>query len=142
MPSSGREPKAYGAFWRQRAAWEAAGVEVFARSLMYPDDWPTSKPTEKGIDVALAVDLLYHGIRRNYEVAIVASTDTDLVPALSAVCEQRRAWGGPDLEVVAFEGSHKRLRVDGERVRCHRLSSIEFQSVEDRTNYRKEARHR
>lgn len=136
MPSSGRESKAYGAFRRQEAAWKAAGVEVFSRSLMYPDDWPKSKATEKGIDVALAVDLLYHAIRQNYEVAIVASTDTDLVPALAAVCEQRRAWGKPDLEVVAFDGNPKRLRVDAERVRCHILTLADFQSVEDRTNYR------
>jgi hypothetical protein len=65
-----------------------------------------------------------------------ASTDTDLVPALAAVCEQRRAWGKPDLEVVAFDGNPKRLRVDAERIRCHSLSFAEFRSVEDRTNYR------
>ena len=97
MPSSGRDPHGYAAFRRQEAAWKAAGVQVFSRVLQYPEDWPKTKekPTEKGIDVALAVDLLYHGIRQNYGVAIVASTDTDLVPALVAVCEQRRALSLP-----------------------------------------------
>lgn len=138
MPSSGREPRGYAAFRRQEAAWKAADVTVFSRVLQYPEDWPktTEKPTEKGIDVALAVDLVYHGIRQNYRVAIVASTDTDLVPALVAVCEQRRAWHKVDLEVVGFEGVPKRLRVDGEHIRCHYLSLDEFQRVEDRTDYR------
>lgn len=139
IPSTGRDTKAYAAYRRQRTAWEREnGVEVFGRSLSYPEEWPASgKPTEKGIDVALAIDLLYHGIRRNYQVAIVASTDTDLVPALVAVCEQRRAWGRHivDVEVVCFEGSNKRLRVDGEHVRGHTLSRAEFESVEDLTNY-------
>jgi uncharacterized LabA/DUF88 family protein len=74
---------------KQRTAWERRGVKVFARPLRYPRKWPSEKALEKGVDVALAVDLVFNAARRYYDVAVVASTDTDLVPALEAVCELR-----------------------------------------------------
>ncbi|MGZ5294086.1 MAG: NYN domain-containing protein [Actinomycetota bacterium] len=108
---------------------------MFTRVLGYPPAWPANPASEKGVDVALAVDLIYHAIRQDYDVAIVASTDTDLVPVLTAVCHQRRSWGRPDLEVVTLAGVRKRLRVDGERVREIVIDADEFESAADHTNY-------
>lgn len=99
-----------------------------------PKDWPKSREEEKGIDVHLAVDLLYNGVRHNHDIAIVASTDTDLVPALEAVCDLRRAWGKPRLEVVAWfnPADRKRLSVAGYKVWCHQLSKAHYESVQDK----------
>lgn len=137
MPVSSYQPSAHASFRRKRAAWEALGVEVFARPLRYPKEWPKAKPEEKGIDVQLAVDLLYNGYRHNYEIAIVASTDTDLVPALEAVCDLRRAWGKPRLEVVSWvnPNDRKRLSVAGHNVWCHWLTESHYVSVQDKTDY-------
>jgi len=43
---------------RQTDAWTRSGlVTVIRRPLRYPSDWPDTPAAEKGIDVALAVDL-------------------------------------------------------------------------------------
>jgi uncharacterized LabA/DUF88 family protein len=137
MPSNKRDPKGYSAARRRKAAWVAAGVQVFDRPLRYPDNYPKRPAEEKGIDVALAVDLVYHGLRRNYDAAVVASTDTDLVPALEAICEQTRAWGSPHVEVMTWKCDRfrKRLRVDQTSIYCHWLDRVEYDAVADLTNY-------
>lgn len=135
MPSNSRQKKAYAAHLRQRAAWLARGVRVFPRPLRYPDNWPTLPAQEKGIDVSLAVDLVFGAARRLYDVAVVASTDTDLVPALEAVCDLQRAWGTPKVEVASWKPTGKRLRVDGHGVWCHWLTEEDYLGVQDTTVY-------
>ncbi|HWC13678.1 MAG TPA: NYN domain-containing protein [Actinomycetota bacterium] len=135
MPSSAKQPKAYGAHLKQRAAHLASGVEVRPRPLRYPADWPKLPAQEKGIDVALAVDLVFGAARRLYDVGVVVSTDTDLVPALEAVCELQRAWGTPTIEVVSWGPTRKRLRVDGYSVWCHWLDKDDYESVRDNSIY-------
>ena len=80
-----KEPKTYAANLRQCTAWEKDGVEVIHRTVRYPVDWPDSKPQEKGIDVALAIDFVALATDGCYDIGIIASTDTDLVPALEYV---------------------------------------------------------
>ncbi len=84
---------------------------------------------------ALAVDLVYNGIRNFFDVAIVASTDTDLAPALEAICELHRAWGKPRVEVASWSPTRKRLSVKGAKIWCHWLSNTEYRSVQDQTVY-------
>src|SRR6266508_546274 len=134
-PSSSKEPKANAAHMKQRAVWESQGVKPFTRPLRYPRNWPAEKAQEKGVDVALAVDLVFNASRRYYDAAVVASTDTDLVPALEAVCELRRAWGEPQVEVTCWSPLTKRLRVDGRALWCHQLDQADYEAVRDRTNY-------
>ncbi len=76
---------------------------MFTRSLRYPRNWPTQPAEEKGVDVELAVDLVFNAARQNFDVGVVVSTDTDLVPALQAVCNLNRAWGKPRVEVMAWK---------------------------------------
>ncbi len=134
-PSSSKEPKANAAHLKQRTAWEKQGVKPFTRPLQYPRGGPSLKGREKGVDVALAVDLVFNAARRHYDVAVVASTDTDLLPALEAVCELRRAWGEPQLEVTCWSTLTKRLRVDGYNLWCHHLDRADYESIRDKTNY-------
>ncbi len=42
-------------------------------------------PEEKGSDVNLATHLLYDGFRKDYEVAVVVSNDSDLLEPISVV---------------------------------------------------------
>jgi uncharacterized LabA/DUF88 family protein len=67
---------------RQCAAWESKGAIVIARALRYPAGWPETKPQQKGVDVALAIDFVTMAIDGQYDVGVIASTDTDLKPAL------------------------------------------------------------
>ena len=85
QPDSTRDPKSYGANRRQQAAWERAGAKVTQRTLRYPTRWPDERAEEKGIDVAIAVDLVMMAVAKEYDVGILMSTDTDLKPALEAV---------------------------------------------------------
>jgi len=40
---------------------------------------------EKGVDIALAVDMLEHAFRDNYDTAMLCTGDSDFVPVLRAV---------------------------------------------------------
>jgi uncharacterized LabA/DUF88 family protein len=149
IPGRKQQPTAHAAYQRMREEWVTNRVDVFDRPLRYPKDWPDSPATEKGIDVALAVDLVYGAAKSLYDVAIVASTDTDLLPALEAVCNLHRAWGRPKVEVAAWQPTtstpRKRLSVRDHNVWCHWLTEDDYLAVRDPTNYtlpRKETRHR
>ena len=131
-PDSTRDPKTYGAHRRQCASWESNGVTVKPRTLRYPGNWPQQKAEEKGVDVAWATDFVIMAVEDHYDVGIIASTDTDLRPALEYVLTR------PNLcaEVVGWSGRvHKELRLPGRRVWCHRLTQADYNAVADHTDY-------
>ncbi|GAA1815672.1 NYN domain-containing protein [Nesterenkonia flava] len=140
QPDSSKDPKGYGAARRQRAAWEKDDrVTVLARPLRYPFGWPESreigqKPEEKGVDVALAIDFAAMAVRKQFDVGILFSADTDLKPALEFVSAEdvpARA------EVAAWapeQGPKRRLRID-RNIFCHWLGYKTFHAVSDPVNY-------
>jgi len=134
MPSGKRDPKGYAAHRRQMAGWEAANVMVKARPLRYPPSWPKVSAMQKGVDVEIALDIVTMAIEGAYDVAILASTDTDLGPALEAV---NRVAEGPRIEVAAFRGGRqsKRLNVPGQHVWCHFVEDDEYEKCRDYRNY-------
>jgi len=137
-PSSARDSKTYGAHMRQCARWsQEPDVLVIARSLRYPRNWPTERPQEKGIDVHLAVDLVRGYALNEFDIGVVASTDTDLVPALEAVFELDRKSGYAPVEVCAwFDDSYsKQLRVAGHDVYCHEFPLQIYNRVADINDY-------
>ncbi|WP_188710840.1 NYN domain-containing protein [Microbacterium faecale] len=84
----------------QKTEWEAAGAEVHLRDLKYDFERdargrpildihgkriPQGRPREKGIDVLCALACLREAARIDVDVVILASRDTDLVPALDEV---------------------------------------------------------
>jgi len=135
IPSSDRDPRANAARLRQKAAWERSGAKVFGRPLQYPRDWPQHKEQEKGVDVALAVDFVINAARKNFDIGILVSTDTDLVPALEAGDSLYRAWGTPKIEVSSWKPSRKRLQVPGRPLWCHLLERADYDLVKDETRY-------
>ncbi len=131
IPSQQRDSRAYGASRRQMAAWESAGASVSARTLNYP---PTSKPREKGIDVSLAIDLVTGAVDRRFDVVILFSTDTDLIPAIEFIVARPEL--GVDVEVAAWTGHANRpLAVSGHHLWCHRLDAEDYTVVQDTTVY-------
>ena len=58
-----------------------AGMTATIKKIRIYDE----KKKEKGVDVALATDLVYFGLRRFYDVAIIVSGDSDLAGAIERV---------------------------------------------------------
>ena len=101
--------------------------------LRYPRNWPVSPPQEKGVDVAIATDLVSLALRGECDVVVVASADTDLLPAI----EEVQAQTDVTVEVAAWRGTthRQRLSVPGASVWCHWLRREDYERVRDDTDY-------
>ena len=62
---------------------------MIRRNLAYPSNYPSQPAAEKGIDVALAVDLVRLAMQRTMECAVVFFGDKDLLPALETCRDLR-----------------------------------------------------
>jgi uncharacterized LabA/DUF88 family protein len=74
---------------RRMAAWVAEQpdkVHVLPRPLRYSSNRPQGE--EKGIDVELAIDIVSLALDDLFDVCVLASADTDLVPALQLVADR------------------------------------------------------
>jgi len=135
LPSSAKDPKGYGAARRQIAAWnKLPHVAVTARPLRYPRDYPASKPEEKGIDVQIALDFVMMAVRGEYDVGVLMSGDTDLLPALEEVIRLSH----PTAEVAAWRpltDQGRRLRLKNSRLYCHWIDHHAYTSIRDNTDY-------
>lgn len=142
-PDSLKDPRGYGANLRQCTAWEKSSpkVKVIWRTLRYPRDWPEEKAEEKGIDVALAIDVVVMAVREEYDIGVVMSTDTDIKPALEAVVELS-GDPFPQVAVAAWSATDRhsrRLSVQGQRVWCHWLNEDDYRRCADPTYYGRSA---
>lgn len=136
-PSSNKDPKGYGACMRQCARWRKnQRVHVFTRSLRYPRAYPAQPEQEKGVDVQLAVDYVAMAMRREYDVGVLMSEDTDLRPALEVaanltadvVCEVA-TWMRPSVNW------RRGFRIHGGQLWCHYLSEADYRTAADPTDY-------
>ena len=102
-------------------------VRVIRRQLNYRN-WPKVPAQEKGIDVALAVDVIHYAYRRQYDALVLFSSDTDLLPALEMV----RDVGLGHIEVACWSG-FKPLRFPNSNLPwCHFLSHQDWlNAIED-----------
>jgi len=134
-PDATKDPRTYGAHMRQSASWEQSGATVIARPLRYQGGG--LPPQEKGVDVALAVDLVTLAVDHAYGVGIVFSGDTDLKPALEYVAEHCASHC--KIEVAAWKTPgqrfQSRLQIDSRRLWCHFLGVDVYGKVADDTNY-------
>lgn len=128
------QPSSAAANERQLRVWTASrAVTVVRRQLRYPRTWPDQPAQEKGVDVALAVDFVRLALQQKYDVGILFSADTDLLPALETVVELQLAR----VEVAAWTKAF-RLRFAGTALPwCHHLTRSDYLSVADPTNYTK-----
>ncbi|MES2135251.1 MAG: NYN domain-containing protein [Patescibacteria group bacterium] len=78
-------------------ALRTSGFEVKSGKIMYD----SGKIREKGVDVKLAVDLVIGAADNLYDVAIVISSDTDLIPAIKYVRNGKKK----EVEYIGFAGA-------------------------------------
>lgn len=84
QPSPDHQPIPAAVNNAQAAEWTRdQRVQMITRPLVYRSGRP---PYEKGIDVAIAVDLMHCAFRKLYDALILFSGDTDLMPVLETVC--------------------------------------------------------
>ena len=105
------------------------------RGLRYPRDWPNQRAQEKGIDTALAIDFVAMAVDGVYDVGVIMSTDTDLLPALEFV--RTRFDEERHVAVAAWRSTNnrRRLSIPGTNIWCHWLNRDDYASVADQTNY-------
>lgn len=131
-PNPERQPGATRANDRQTSDWERSSVvKVIRRNVSYPHDWPERRAIEKGIDVAIAVDMIHLSMSNEIDAAVLFSSDNDLLPALELLREHRLGH----VEVAAWAKTN-RLRFHGEQMPwCHHLNEGDFDSLRDRFDY-------
>lgn len=136
-PDPSKEPNTYAAHMKQCNAWRRSGVAVITRPLRYLQDWPKSKAQQKGVDVALAVDFVIMAVNKEYDIGVMASTDTDLKPALEFVYNNYTA--DIDIAVVAWRSAvlKSRLSISSGNIWCHYLDKTNYDQVADLTDYNK-----
>jgi len=72
-----------------------AGYKIRRGKIVYDN-----KIREKGVDVQIAIDLVIGAGENNYDIAIIVSSDTDLIPAIKYVRSK-----GKQVEYVGFAQS-------------------------------------
>ena len=97
---------------RQCAARESRTARSVIWRWLYPPRRTGLPAQEKGIDVALCIDFVAMAIDGLYDVGVIMSTDTDLLPALEFTTA-----------TLAFAISPWPLGIDGGECRCLALTS-------------------
>lgn len=133
IPSPAQSPVGYGAARKQMSRWQSCasegGTQLEIRTR--PLDYRTGRPREKGIDVLLALDLAFGAADGDFDVVVLFSGDSDLLPAL-----ERADSVGVACEVAAWEGGGRRQpRRDYIRWE-HRLRESDYVQVRDSFDYR------
>jgi uncharacterized LabA/DUF88 family protein len=136
-PDPRKDPKTYAAHMRHCAAWErecGTLLNLRTRTLRYPHGWPSHglRAEEKGIDVQFAIDAMLMAARGEYDVAILATADSDLLPVAEGLM-LLKATGGPDVEVIGWGGVSVKLEVPDVPVRW--IGPLDYKTVRDNTDY-------
>lgn len=134
MPSSTKSSEGYAAARKQVSRWRSASstgglrLEVCTRQL----DYRTGKPREKGIDVVLALDLAFGAANGDFDVVVLFSGDSDLLPAL-----ERAHALGVACETAAWAGGGRRQPQKGFLRWEHRLDRRDYGQVHDSFDHRR-----
>ena len=85
--------------------------------------------------MALAIDFVALAIDNIYDIGVIASTDSDLRPALEYVIKKCR--NKCHVEVAAWFSSRtkNRLNIPSINTWCHRLNQADYDAVADLTDY-------
>lgn len=133
LPNSNKQPRDHAATQRQIAYWKQnPRVTVITRPLKYQPG--TDRPREKGLDVSLAIDFVLMAAKTDFDIGIIFSADTDLIPALEAVLE----LGTATPEVAAWKptaGYAKVLQQPGLPVAINWIDRTGYQRVRDPRDY-------
>jgi len=135
LPSHQHDLRGYNAARRQAKAWKAENPRVVMpklRPLRYRN-YPDQPPTEKGVDIALAVGAIEAKLRDHCDVVIVFSHDMDLLPLPEAIA---RLAGSDHVETASWSSHSFRQRIRPRpRVAHHAITQRIFEAVEMPVNY-------
>jgi uncharacterized LabA/DUF88 family protein len=106
-------------------------VTVVRRPLRYPHDWPVTPAIEKGIDVALAVDMVRMAASKEFDAAILFSSDTDLMPAIETIMDLRLGH----VEIATWAGAKRLRRPNTQLPFCHYVNAADYATLRDQTDY-------
>jgi hypothetical protein len=132
-PDPRKDPKTSAAHLRQCQTWQSLDDERLSlktRSLRYPPNWPRQAAEEKGVDVQLAIDAMVMAARGEFDVAVVASADTDLLPVLEGVVALHL-----EVEVVGWAGLSRKLEIPGLEVPVRWVGKQDYAAIRDATDY-------
>ena len=130
-PSRRNEPTQHARVQRQASNWTRdRRVEMNLRPLRYPRDWPDEPAVEKGVDVHLAIQVAQAAMEKWADVLIVATRDTDIVPALELV----HKTDGVSLELATWAGQSE-LKLT-QKTPVVRLDKGGYARSRDTNNYR------
>lgn len=136
MPNSRKQGTLASIVARQHRTWGAdPHVQIRTRPLRYLREWPDTPAEEKGVDVLLAVTLVKAVIENRAEKYIVATRDTDLLPAIE-LCESIRPGA---IETVSWYGTSD-LAAHG--LPNHVLGEAAYRASRDPHDYGAELAHR
>ncbi len=139
QPDSRSGVKLSRSFDRQVAVWgQMPGVTVRTRPLKYhrasepghESDWIAK---EKGVDVMMALDISVGARNNAYDVAIIASADSDFGPALEDAVHV-----GKRVETATWwipKSPRGQLRLPGRNIWNHCLDKSQFDLIRDDTDY-------
>jgi hypothetical protein len=115
-PDPRKDARTHAAHMRQRQAWvdecDPAILQVRTRPLRYPYGRPLQDAEEKGVDVQLAIDAMVMAVKDEYDLAILATTDTDFLPVVEGLTTLRAQTGKPDVAVIGWAGTEQKLEAD------------------------------
>lgn len=130
IPSTAHNAVAAAAQQSRFDTYKRRGATIRSRPLNHSTD----PPREKGIDVLLAIDFLELALDNKFDVAIICSADTDLIPAIEAV---RRRRPSKIVEVANwYAPPHFQSMLHVAGVAKHHLTWDDYKAVFDRRNYR------
>ena len=114
------------------AEWRRQGSLVFSRALRYDRGGP---PQEKGIDVQLAVDFVAGAVSKNFDIGMIFSTDTDLLPPLEFLVEHPELGIQPAVAAWWSPAATPALTVSGAKIEKHHLRQEDHERVRDMRSY-------
>jgi uncharacterized LabA/DUF88 family protein len=160
VPDPRKDPRGNAAANRRHALIRRTGVTVVERMLRYRWEWgldtrplgdaakhvgelhpvdasPYERPREKGIDLALGLDVVDLALRETTDVAIIVSSDTDLTEVARVVHDMTRLQSRVSVEAAVFNDSRHPVLME----HCdftHQLRRNDFEECRDEFDYRRD----
>jgi uncharacterized LabA/DUF88 family protein len=160
IPDPRKDPRGNAAANRRHALIRRTGVTVVERRLRYRWEWgfdtgplgdpaehvgevhtahtrPYERPREKGIDLALGLDVVDLALRGLIDVAIIVSSDTDLTEVARVVHDMTRSQGRVSVEAAVFNDSRHPVLMEHYDY-THQLRRDHFEACRDEFDYRRD----
>jgi len=85
--------------------------------------------------VRLAIDVAAKALAGEFDVAIIASCDTDIAPAVDMLLDLKATKGTPDIELISLEGFQSKVGVPRARLVYREIAKSDFDAVSDPVDY-------